>query len=165
MNNVVSLGAAKAQQAPVTAPYKTTGWSGNNNSAVSSQWFRRPADQKFLSLDDLFEALAVGIESYYTKTGAFRSLGLSLSGGRDSMLTLLVAWRAAARILGSGSAPGSLITAFYMPTRHSQDATRTAAHELAAALGVALHTVPLDDAYDRGWNMADRVRALLGLTP
>ena len=56
MNNVVSLGAAKAQQAPVTAPYKTTGWSGNNNSAVSSQWFRRPADQKFLSLDDLFEA-------------------------------------------------------------------------------------------------------------
>ena len=44
---------------------------------------------------------------------------------------------------------GRLITAFYMPTRHSQDATRTAAHELAAALGVALHTVPLDEAYDR----------------
>jgi NAD+ synthase (glutamine-hydrolysing) len=42
-----------------------------------------------------------------------------------------------------------LITAFYMPTRHSQDATRTAAHELAGALGVALHTIPLDEAYDR----------------
>ena len=28
-------------------------------------------------------------------------------------------------------------------------ATRTAAHELAAELGVALHTIPLDEAYDR----------------
>ena len=121
-----------------------------------------PIDARDAALDDLFEALAVGIESYYTKTGAFRSLGLALSGGRDSMLTLLVAWRAAARILGSGSAPGSLITAFYMPTRHSQDATRTAAHELAAALGVALHTVPLDDAYDRE---VEVTRAMLGGQP
>ena len=68
------------------------------------------------------------------------------------MLTLLVAWRAAARILGEASDPsaaGRLITAFYMPTRHSQASTRTAAHELAAELGVALHTIPLDEAYDR----------------
>jgi NAD+ synthase (glutamine-hydrolysing) len=112
-----------------------------------------PVDARDAALDELFEALALGVASYYTKTGAFRSLGLALSGGRDSMLTLLVAWRAAARILAAGgndeAAPGRLITAFYMPTRHSQDATRTAAHELAGALGVALHTIPLDEAYDR----------------
>ena len=47
------------------------------------------------ALDDLFEALAIGVKSYYEKTGAFSSLGIALSGGRDSMLTLLVAWRAA----------------------------------------------------------------------
>ncbi len=122
-----------------------------------------PVDARDGALDDLFEALAVGVASYYTKTGAFRSLGLALSGGRDSMLTLLVAWRAAARILGpDGAAPGSLITTFYMPTRHSQDATRTAAHELAAALGVALHTVPLDDAYDRE---VEATRMMLGGQP
>jgi NAD+ synthase (glutamine-hydrolysing) len=112
------------------------------------------ADARDEALDDLYEALAMGVASYYTKTGVFRSLGLALSGGRDSMLTLLVAWRAAARILGDAAAddakaPGRLITAFYMPTRHSQSATRTAAHELACALGVALHTIPLDEAYDR----------------
>ncbi|MGE0813554.1 MAG: NAD(+) synthase [Vicinamibacterales bacterium] len=109
-------------------------------------------DARDEALDDLFEALAMGVASYYEKTGAFSSLGLALSGGRDSMLTLLVAWRAAARILGPAAdagAAGRLITAFYMPTRHSLDATRTAAHELAAALGVTLRTVALDEAYDR----------------
>ncbi|MEZ5293631.1 MAG: NAD(+) synthase, partial [Vicinamibacterales bacterium] len=124
-------------------------------------------DARDEALDDLFEALAMGVASYYEKTGAFSSLGLALSGGRDSMLTLLVAWRAAARILGpdasaDAGAPGRLITAFYMPTRHSQDATRTAAHELAAALGVTLHTVPLDDAYDRE---VEAAAAMLGGRP
>jgi hypothetical protein len=55
MNNVVSMAGAKAQQAPVEGTYKTTGWSGDTNMTVSNQWMRRPADQKFLSLDDLFE--------------------------------------------------------------------------------------------------------------
>ena len=122
-----------------------------------------PVDARDAALDDLFEALASGVASYYTKTGAFRSLGLALSGGRDSMLTLLVAWRAAARILGmTATPPGDLITTFYMPTRHSQEATRTAAHELAAALGVALHTVPLEEAYDRE---VEATRAMLGGQP
>ncbi|MGD9903101.1 MAG: NAD(+) synthase [Vicinamibacterales bacterium] len=124
-----------------------------------------PVDARDAALDELFEALALGVASYYTKTGAFRSLGVALSGGRDSMLTLLVAWRAAQRILAAAAddgAPGSLITSFYMPTRHSQDATRTAAHELAAALGVALHTVPLDDAYARE---VEATQAMLGGQP
>ncbi|MGH9173258.1 MAG: nitrilase-related carbon-nitrogen hydrolase, partial [Vicinamibacterales bacterium] len=53
------------------------------------------ADPRDQALDDLFEALAFGVKSYYEKTGAFESLGIALSGGRDSMLTLLIAWRAA----------------------------------------------------------------------
>ena len=113
---------------------------------------RTVPDPRLTALDDLFEALALGVKSYMEKTRAFRSIGIALSGGRDSMLSLLVAWRAA-QLLGvedePANAAGSRITAFYMPSPHSQADTRTAAETLARELGVALHTVPLGDAFDR----------------
>jgi NAD+ synthase (glutamine-hydrolysing) len=102
-------------------------------------------DPRDRALDDLFEALALGVKSYYEKTGAFRSLGIALSGGRDSMLTLLVAWRAA-QLMPAGAVP---IHAFYMPSRHSQSATREAAERLARELGATLQVVPIDEATDR----------------
>ena len=85
------------------------------------------------------------MKSYYEKTGAFRSLGIALSGGRDSMLTLMVAWRAT-QLMTAGPVP---IHAFYMPSRHSQDATREAAERLARELGVTVQVVPIDEATDR----------------
>jgi NAD+ synthase (glutamine-hydrolysing) len=115
-------------------------------------------DPRDVALDDLFEALALGVKSYYEKTGAFRSLGLALSGGRDSMLTLLVAWRAAQLING-----GAGIFAFYMPSRHSQTTTKSAAHILAEELGVALETVPIDEATDR--EIEATTAMLAGKTP
>lgn len=99
-------------------------------------------DPRDRALDDLFEALALGVKSYYEKTGVFRSLGLALSGGRDSMLTLLVAWRAA-QLLAPASVP---IQTFYMPSRHSQAATRDAAATLARELGATLQTIGIEDA-------------------
>jgi NAD+ synthase (glutamine-hydrolysing) len=105
-------------------------------------------DPRDAALDGLFEALAFGVRSYFEKTAAFRSLGIALSGGRDSMLTLLVAWHAAQLIKNTAEA-GTLITAFYMPSRHSQEGTRTAAHTLAEELGVELRTIPIDEATDR----------------
>lgn len=101
-------------------------------------------DPRERALDDLFEALALGIKSYYEKTGAFKLLGIALSGGRDSMLALLVAWRASQLITG-----GAPIAAFYMPSKHSGGDTKQAATVLAEELGVALQTIPIQDAVDR----------------
>jgi NAD+ synthase (glutamine-hydrolysing) len=111
-------------------------------------------------LDDLVEALALGVKDYFRKSGAFRSLGIALSGGRDSMLTLLIAWRAAQLLRedgGSTEPPGALIQAFYMPTRYSGEGTRDAARILADELGVALTVVPIEEAFDREVEATERM--------
>jgi NAD+ synthase (glutamine-hydrolysing) len=51
----------------------------------------RSAQEEFC--EDLLDAMAMGIGDYFEKTGAFRTIGVSLSGGRDSLLSLLVAHR------------------------------------------------------------------------
>lgn len=48
MNAVTQL-----EQAAVTSAYKVDVSQGNRDSSVSSQWFNRPDDQRFLNLDDL----------------------------------------------------------------------------------------------------------------
>jgi NAD+ synthase (glutamine-hydrolysing) len=121
------------------------------------------------ALDDLYEALALGTKDYFEKTGAFRCFGLALSGGRDSMLTLLVAWRAVQLLAGVTAGDelrntaGELIKAFYMPTRFSAGQTRQAAELLATELGVTLQTVPLGDAWERELDVTGEM--LGGKTP
>src|SRR5690606_40083637 len=100
-------------------------------------------------LDDVFEVLALGVADYFRKTRAFTGIGVALSGGRDSLLGLLVAWHALARIQRSdGSAAPPKLTAFYMPSRYSQPGTRDAARTIAPPLGLALLAVSTDEAPD-----------------
>jgi NAD+ synthase (glutamine-hydrolysing) len=116
-------------------------------------------------LDDFYEALALAVADYYRKIGSFRSIGVALSGGRDSLLTLLVAWRAAQIIHDDleGAALAAQMRAaihtFYMPTRFSSDATRGAAAQIAHDLGVSFTVLPIEEAFDR--ELA-ATRAMLG---
>lgn len=97
--------------------------------------------------EDILDALSLGIGDYYEKTGAFKVIGISLSGGRDSLLTLLIAHRYAAR--RSPANPGALLRAFYQPSRYSSAETRLGAETICADLGVPLEIVSIDDAYER----------------
>ncbi|MEO7158319.1 MAG: NAD(+) synthase [Vicinamibacterales bacterium] len=135
---IIQVDGATADCSSLTYPAPD---GGNFFLPASSGPREDPRDR---ALDDLFEALAIGVKSYYEKTAAFTSLGIALSGGRDSMLTLLVAWRAAQLING-----GTAIAAFYMPSKHSGDDTRKAAIVLAEELGVSLKTIPINDAVER----------------
>lgn len=106
-------------------------------------------------LDDFYEAMALAVADYYRKIGAFKSIGVALSGGRDSLLTLLVAWRAAQLIhadLPEAELAHRMKTAihtFYMPTRFSSDATRGAAAQIARDLGVSFTVLPIEEAFER----------------
>ena len=109
-----------------------------------------PPDRRTLVLDELFEALALGTRDYFLKTGAFRCFGVALSGGRDSMLALLVVARAV-DLLGTLPDPkrrSDLIRAFYMPSRHSRADTRGAAFTIAQEIGVDLVESSIEDEFE-----------------
>ena len=106
-------------------------------------------------LDELFEALALGVKEYFVNARSFRSFGVALSGGRDSLLTLLVAWRAV-QLLHPGADDETLqrsiaaeLAAFYLPTRFSEQAPRAAAERICEELGVPLRVVGIEEAVER----------------
>ncbi len=97
--------------------------------------------------EDILDALALGIGDYFEKTRAFTKIGIALSGGRDSALTLLIAHRYAQKKKSEN--PGSLIDTFYMPTRYSSAETAHAAQTLAKELGASFTAVSIDEAFER----------------
>ncbi|MDP9471204.1 MAG: NAD(+) synthase [Chloroflexota bacterium] len=97
--------------------------------------------------EDLLDALALGVGDYFEKTGAFKQIGVSLSGGRDSLLTLLIAHRYASKARPEN--PGALLRAFTMPSRFTSAETLDAAQTICRELGVPLEVVPIDEAFER----------------
>jgi NAD+ synthase (glutamine-hydrolysing) len=97
--------------------------------------------------EDILDALALGVGDYFQKTRAFKLIGIALSGGRDSLLTLLIAHRYARRVRPED--PGSLLRAFYMPSRYSSQGTQEAARTLCEELGVPFQVVSIEEAFER----------------
>ncbi|MDB4995046.1 MAG: synthetase, partial [Myxococcaceae bacterium] len=114
-----------------------------------------PVPPRVSFCEDLLDALALGIGDYFEKTRAFKTIGVALSGGRDSLLCLLLAHRWVLRRHASLDAAGKkakvaeILRAFYMPTRFSSAETQLAAQKAAEELGVPFAIVPVDDAFTR----------------
>src|SRR5262249_37450438 len=121
-----------------------------------------PRDPRVEFCEELLDALALGLGDYFDKN-RFKQIGIALSGGRDSLLALLVAHRSQ---VARGRRPADVLRTFYMPSRHSSDKTRRAAEQISAPLGAPFKVIPIDDAYDREIEAA---KAMLGpgeeLTP
>jgi NAD+ synthase (glutamine-hydrolysing) len=105
--------------------------------------------------EELLDALALGLGDYFEKTRAFNRIGIALSGGRDSLLTLLIAHRYTQR---RGVPARDLLAAFTMPSHVTSDATRDAAETICRELDIPITVVPLGAAFDRE---LDVVRAML----
>ena len=91
---------------------------------------------------EIYEALTLGLHDYVEKNG-FEHVVLGLSGGIDSALVACVA----ADALGA-----ERVSTAIMPSRYSSSGTQQDARELAAALGVRAHELPIEPvvtAYER----------------
>ena len=105
--------------------------------------------------EELLDALALGLGDYFEKIGSFKTIGVALSGGRDSLLVLAVArrWierRWAERPAAERRAKArEILRAFYMPTRFSSAETRAAAEQVALDLDAPLAIVSVEEAFER----------------
>lgn len=108
-----------------------------------------------LFCEDLLDALSLGIGDYYEKTNAFKGIGVALSGGRDSLLTLLIAHRYLERRFADNEAGEARrliaehLHCFYMPSAFSSDQTFRAAEVIAGEINARFTVVPIDEAKDR----------------
>jgi NAD+ synthase (glutamine-hydrolysing) len=113
---------------------------------------------------DLVEAMIMGLD-YWTKTNAFKRIGVALSGGKDSVLTTLIAWEFARRkmlALPEEDRPAFMrdfVQCFSMPTRYNSEATKGISRRLCEALGVGFSELSVEEAFGRELEAA---RAMLG---
>jgi NAD+ synthase (glutamine-hydrolysing) len=113
--------------------------------------FWKTADETVCSLEhgtveDLHDALVMGVRDYFTKTGAFTKALIGLSGGIDSAVTCALA----AEALGSQRVVG--VT---MPGPYSSEGSVTDSARLAANLGIQYSEIPILPAVDAFGQMLD----------
>ncbi len=121
-----------------------------------------PRDQYF---EDLLAGMKTGLAGYFEKTGAFERIGIALSGGKDSALTLIVTWLYA-RDKFAGLEPEAgraalrdFIHCFSMPSRFNSGTTREISRSLCEELGVTFREVSIEDAFQRE---VAAIQAMLG---
>jgi NAD+ synthase (glutamine-hydrolysing) len=113
----------------------------------------RARDPRAAFCEDLLDALALGVGDYFEKVGAFKTVGVALSGGRDSLLCLLIARRWIDRRYADLDAAGrrakaaEILRAFFLPTRYSSAETRRAAERAAEEVGAPLVISSIDEAF------------------
>lgn len=108
-------------------------------------------------LDELFEALVVGLRDYFEKVGAFDRFLVALSGGRDSALCLLLAVYAARALDGGRGVNhiGERVYTAYLPhKKYSSSGTHDAAKALAEELGVPFNVVSISEEADIAYQKA-----------
>jgi len=117
-----------------------------------------PRSPKIELFDDLVEAMIMGLD-YFEKTKAFGKIGIANSGGRDSALTLILAWLYAKRKFDPVSCTHGqraykrtmrdFICCFSMPTRFNSEETRSIARDMCKELGVSLKEISIEDAFEK----------------
>jgi len=95
---------------------------------------------------DLVEAMLTGLDGYYRKTKAFQRIGIALSGGKDSVLTLLIAYLYAVRH-PNREPIWNFIHCFSMPTIFNSELTKSIARDICNELNVGFTEISIAAEY------------------
>ena len=93
-----------------------------------------PRAEPLRDLDEVYEALVLGLRDYVYKNG-FRHVGVALSGGIDSALVALLA---------ADAVGPERLSCVVMPSPHSSSETQDDARTIAANLGCELIEIPIE---------------------
>ena len=96
--------------------------------------------------EEKIETILLGLEDYFTKVGAFKSVCISLSGGWDSVLTAILAVMWARR---TGRNVAETVKCYSQPTRFNSEATKSVARDLCSALGCSFVEESIEEAFKR----------------
>jgi NAD+ synthase (glutamine-hydrolysing) len=157
-NQVFALVASQVARVHVDAP--TSGRGALRYPIPLHRSFFLPVEERGENARDhfcseLLDALALGIGDYFEKNACFKTIGVALSGGRDSLLVLAIARRWIDMRWGHlpederKAKAAAVLRAFYLPSRYSSPETRAAAEQTARDLDAPLSIVSIDDAFER----------------
>jgi NAD+ synthase (glutamine-hydrolysing) len=114
-----------------------------------------PRPPRDLFCEELLDALALGVGDYFEKNACFKTIGVALSGGRDSLLVLAVArrwidmrWHTLPASERQTKAR-EILRGFYLPSRFSSAETQAAAEQTARDFDTPFALVSIEDALDR----------------
>ncbi len=114
-------------------------------------------DERAEYFENLIEAMITGLDGYYAKTNAFKGIGIALSGGKDSVLTLMIAWLYRQKIYQRAKEANNyakvsfadFIRCFSMPSKFNSDTTKNISRLLCEELEVSLIELSIEDAFER----------------
>ncbi|MBO9579518.1 MAG: DUF932 domain-containing protein [Sphingobium sp.] len=84
--NVPALSAAR----PASGAYAVNLSRGSSNSRVSSEWFSRPDDERFLSLDDLYKSVHARSKTSHTRIVESRAIRVEARRDTPDRLALIL---------------------------------------------------------------------------
>jgi len=103
----------------------------------------------------LINGMITGLAGYMEKTGAFQRVGIALSGGKDSILSLILVWLYAQRRFGDLKEDDRLqkikdfIHCFSFPTRYNSDTTKDISRLMCEELGVNFKEIAIENDFKR----------------
>ena len=103
--------------------------------------------------EDILNAAITGLYDYIVKTGAFSNISIALSGGSDSILSLIIAWHVRQKYFhGKENTQWEdikkFIRCYSMPSKFNSDATKDIARTAAEELDVWFNESSIQEAVE-----------------